>query len=155
MNELIQLLQIAKQEWGIETVRAIQRAIEEEGAQFSYELFNSINYKVDENPDGEVTFSMADYGKFVDEGVNGLLQEWGSEYSFAGNWKGTAFAISDWAASKGLNRWALGRSIQDKGIKPRKFFKSVIGARLPDLEIKLQEAYTNYLNSIINRQQNL
>jgi len=153
MNDLILLLQEVKKNWGIETVAAIQRAIEAEGAQFSNELFNSISYTQDDTLDGDISFTMADYGKFVDEGVNGLLQSWGSQYQFRGNWKGTAVAIKDWAAAKGLNQWALGHSIQKEGIKPRKFFNSVIESRLPDLATGLEQAYTAYLNQITNRQQ--
>lgn len=153
MNDLILLLQQVKRDWGIETVAAIQRAIESEGAQFSNELFNSITYVQEDTLDGDITFKMADYGRFVDEGVNGLLTTWNSPYSFRGNWAGTAAAIQDWAQAKGLNQWSLGRSIQNKGIKPRKFFKSVIENRLPDLATQLELAYTNYITSTINRQQ--
>lgn len=153
MNELIQILREVKLNWGIETVRAIQRAIEAENAIFTNELFNSITVAQNPDLDGDVTFGMTDYGKFIDEGVNGLLQDWGSAYSFRGQWKGTAVAIETWANSKGLNQWALGRSIQDKGIKPRKFFTSVIESRMDVLATDLEAAYTNYLNDAINRQQ--
>ena len=154
MDELIRLLLQVKSEWGMETVNAIKAKIEQEDAIFSSQLLNSITFTQEVSLDGDVKFIMADYGHFIDEGVNGLTTQWGSQFSFKGNWKGTAAAVGDWAAAKGLNQWALGRSIQDKGIKPRKFFTSVVEARIPDLATMLETAYTTYLNQQTNRQQN-
>jgi len=154
MNELIQILLRVKSEWGMETVNAIKAKIEQEDAIFSSQLLNSITFTQEVSLDGDVKFIMADYGQFIDEGVNGLTTQWGSQFSFKGNWKGTAAAVGDWAAAKGLNQWALGRSIQDKGIRPRRFFTSVIEARIPDLATMLETAYTTYLNQQTNRQQN-
>ena len=154
MNELIQILLRVKSEWGMQTVNAIKAKIEQEDAIFSSQLLNSITFTQEVSLDGDVKFIMADYGHFIDEGVNGLTTQWGSQFSFKGNWKGTAAAVGDWAAAKGLNQWALGRSIQDKGIKPRKFFTSVVEARIPDLATMLETAYTTYLNQQTNRQQN-
>ena len=154
MDELIRLLLQVKSEWGMETVNAIKAKIEQEDAIFSSQLLNSITFTQEVSLDGDVKFIMADYGQFIDEGVNGLTTQWGSQFSFKGNWKGTAAAVGDWAAAKGLNQWALGRSIQDKGIKPRKFFTSVVEARIPDLATMLETAYTTYLNQQTNRQQN-
>jgi len=154
MNELIEILLRVKSDWGMETVNAIKEKIAQENAIFSSDLQNSITFTQDTTLDGDVNFIMNDYGQFVDEGVNGLAQQWGSPYSFKGNWKGTAMAVTDWAAAKGLNKWALGHSIQREGIKPRRFFKSVIETRanvnLPEM---LDTAYRQYLDSITNRQQ--
>jgi hypothetical protein len=154
MNDLIQILLRVKSEWGMETVNAIKAKIEQEDAIFSSQLLNSITFTQELTLDGDVKFIMADYGQFIDEGVNGLTTQWGSQFSFKGNWKGTAVAVGDWAAAKGLNQWALGRSIQDKGIRPRKFFTSVVEARIPELGPMLETAYATYLNQQINRQQN-
>jgi hypothetical protein len=150
MNDLILLLQQVKARWGVETVNAIKARIEAENAIFSSDLLNSITATPDETLDGNISFKMTDYGKFIDEGVNGLQQSQGSEYSFRGNWKGTAAAIEPWATAKGLNPWAVARSIQDKGITPRRFFKSVIEARLDDLALDLEQAYQTYLDEQIN-----
>jgi len=155
MNEqLILLLQQAKAQWGIETVQAIKNKINEDNIIYQSNLLNSIGFTQDDTLDGNITFNMAEYGKFIDEGVNGTAQSQGSQFSFKGNYKGTAIAIKQWADSKGLNNWAVAHSIQKKGIQPRRFFNSVVESRLPNLAEKLGEAYTQYLNSAINRQQN-
>jgi len=154
MPDLITILQGAKADWGRETVEAIKLKIQRDGVVFSSDLLNSIGFNQDDTLDGNITFKMSDYGKFVDEGVNGTSTNVGSQFSFKGNYKGTAVAIKQWADSKGLNNWALGHSIQKKGIKPRRFFKDVIATRLPDFETNLVGAYNEYLNSQINRQQN-
>lgn len=153
MNDLILLLQKVKAEWGLETVNAIKAKIQQEEAIFSSELLNSIGFTQDDSLDGNISFKMIDYGKFIDEGVNGLQQGQGSEYTFKGNWKGTALAIEPWATAKGLNMWALGRSIQDKGIRPRRFFNSVIEARLQNLATDIEQAYLTYLEEQINNAQ--
>lgn len=153
MNDLILLLQQVKLEWGIETVNAIKARIQEEQAIYEGTLLDSITIQQEENLDGNISFKMTEYGKFIDEGVNGLLQSQGSQYSFRGNWKGTALAIQSWARAKGLNEWSTARSIQDKGITPRRFFKSVIENRLPQLARDLEVAYTTYLEQQINNQQ--
>jgi len=154
MPDLITILQQAKADWGRETVEAIKLKIQRDGVVFSSDLLNSIGFNQDDTLDGNITFKMSDYGKFVDEGVNGTSTNVGSQFSFKGNYKGTAVAIKQWADSKGLNNWALGHSIQKKGIKPRRFFKDVIATQLPDFETNLVGAYNEYLNSQINRQQN-
>lgn len=151
--ELIKILQDAKAQWGLGTVEAIKKKIADDRIIYQSNLLNSIGFSQDDTPDGNITFKMTDYGKFVDEGVNGLLVDHNSEYSFRGNWQGTAFAIKAWADSKGLNNFALGHSIQKKGIKPRRFFNSVVEARIPDLASDLEEAYIGYLEGLINRQQ--
>ena len=153
-DQLILLLLQAKAQWGIETVQAIRNKINEEGLIWQSNLVNSIGFSQDDTLDGNISFKMTDYGKFLDEGVNGTLTNVGSQFSFKGNWKGTAIAIKEWADSKNLNNWALGHSIQKKGIQPRRFFNSVIESRLSNLEINLDTAYRTYLNNMINNQLN-
>ncbi len=155
MNEqLILLLQQAKAQWGIETVQAIKNKITEDNIIYQSNLLNSIGFTQDDTLDGNITFNMAEYGKFIDEGVNGIQESQGSQFSFKGNYKGTAVAIKQWADSKGLNNWAVAHSIQKKGIQPRRFFNSVIESRIPNLEQLLDTAYRTYLDAMINRQQN-
>lgn len=150
---IYEVLQEAKRQWGIETVQAIKNKINEEGLIWQNTLLNSIGLNQDDTLDGNITFKMTDYGKFLDEGVNGITNNLGSQFSYRGNWRGMGAAIKPWADSKGLNPWAVAKSIQSKGLQPRRFFNSVIESRLPDLSTKLEVAYTTYLNDMINRQQ--
>lgn len=148
---IYEILQEAKREWGAETVEAIKLKINEDDIIFQSVLLNSIDFKQDTTLDGEINFKMSDYGKFIDKGVNGTSVSVGSEFSFRGKWKGTALAIKPWADAKGLNPYAVARTIQRDGIKPRRFFESVIESRLPDLAKDLEAAYTKYLNDAINK----
>lgn len=149
--ELQQLLEAAANVWGQETVQAILAKLDSYPIQWNGSLRRSIMYE--ENEPFNFNFLMADYGQFQDEGVDGLKNQFGSQFKFKGNWKGTAASIKPWADSKGLNAWAVARSIQDKGIKPRPFFKSVIETRLPQLEVVINETYQNYLNQMVQNAQ--
>ena len=150
MNEqdLIKILADVQRAWGQETVTAIQNKIREIALIDTGDLGASISFTEENN---EVKFIMIDYGKFQDQGVNGLIVSHGSEFSFRGQWKGTAFAIKNWANARGLNPFATARSIQNKGIKPKKFFNSVVESRMPVLEDGTNAAITDFMNAIVQK----
>ena len=150
-QELIALINQVKDTWGMETVNAIIAKIREEDLMFSGTLERSILYQQDAA--GEISFFMADYGIFQDEGVNGTNNNVGSQFTFKGNWKGTAFHLQEWATSKGLNPYATAKSIQRKGIQPKKFFTSVVESRINVLGESINQAIADYMNQLINRQQ--
>lgn len=147
--ELQKLLEQAANQWGLETVQAILAKLDTYPIQFNGTLRRSILYE--EVEPFNLKFFMADYGQFQDEGVDGTDNSVGSQFKFKGNYFGTAFAIQQWATAKGLNAYATARSIQEKGIKPRPFFKSVIETRLPDLEVVINDTYQKYLDETINK----
>lgn len=153
MNEqqLLQIINQIKDRWGLETVNAILNKIRQENAIYSGTLERSISYEQDAQS-GDISFFMADYGQFIDEGVNGTEQNRGSQFQFKGNWKGTAFHIKEWATSKGLNPYATAKSIQAKGIEPRRFFTSVIESRLNSLGDNINQGIQDYMNNLINAQ---
>ncbi len=149
MNDLQALLEQAANLWGQETVAAILKQLDSYPIQWNGSLRRSIMYE--ETEPFNFKFLMADYGQFQDEGVDGTNTSYNSPYKFKGNWKGTAFHIKQWADSKGLNSFAVARSIQAKGIKPRPFFKTVVETRLPELQVVLNDTYQTYLNQSIQR----
>lgn len=153
---IFEVLQKVKRDWGIETVAAIKQKIQNEGLIWQGELLDSIGYTQAEDLDGEITFKMAEYGKFQDEGVNGEQIQHGSQFSFRGKWQGTAMALTAWAAEKGLNKWAVARTIQRDGIRPKKFFNDVIASRIEQLGTDITKAYADYLTQAVqkNTQQN-
>ena len=154
MNEqqLLALINQIKDRWGRETVFAIISRIQEEQAFFTGTLERSVIFEQDTST-GDITFFMADYGEFLDEGVNGTDIGRGSKFSFRGNWKGTALYIKQWANAKGLNEWATARSIQKKGIEPRRFFTSVIERRIAILGEEITQGISDYMTNLINAQQ--
>lgn len=149
--ELQELLEQAANVWGQETVAAILGKLDSYPVKWNGTLRRSIMYE--EVEPFNFKFLMADYGQFQDEGVDGTGNSYGSQFKFKGNWKGTAYFIKPWADSKGLNSFAVARSIQQKGIKPRPFFKSVVETRLPQLGEVLDATYKTYLDEAIKKAQ--
>jgi hypothetical protein len=94
---------------------------------------------------------MKEYGEFLDEGVNGTRSAYATQYQYRGNWKGMGFALTKWADSKGLNPYAVAWSLQEKGLKPRRFFKSVIESRVDDLALLIEKSYNDYLNGLMGK----
>lgn len=132
-DQLILFLKQIKDEWGAGTVQAIIKKLDSYPIKWKGTLRRSISYSQEDDLDGNIEFNMADYGKFIDEGVNGSRSVYTTAYSFRGNYGGMAYHLTEWANSKGINRYAAARSIQKKGIKPRPFFKSVVESRATDL----------------------
>lgn len=149
-EELILLIKQVKDKWGLETVNAIVKKIDSYPIRWKGIIRRSIIYKQDEGPDGDIDFFMADYGRFIDEGVGlfGPRKTRIPNKSIAG----IAFHIKPWADSKGLNNWAVATNIVKRGgIKPRPFFNSVIEQRVAILGQDITESMAEYMeNSIKN-----
>jgi len=147
--DLKTIIEEASDKWGRETVAAILRRLDSYPIRWNGTLRRSISYEQDGT---DIRFNMADYGSFIDEGVSGTVVKRDTPFSFRGRYKGTAFYIKDWALSKGLNQWAVAKSIQKKGIKPRPFFTSVIESRIPELEPLITQATEDYITSVLQQQ---
>ena len=99
-------------------------------------LSNSIKQKVALSPLGaEMSISMLAYGQYVDTGTRGTKGAFGKK---GGTTINRAFYISPelngWAKSKGLNVWAVAKSIQMYGTKAHPFvhnFEDIINKKLP------------------------
>jgi hypothetical protein len=150
-EELVNLLRQIKDQWGRETVAAILRRIDGYPIKYKGTLKRSISYEQDDTADGDIEFFMADYGKFVDKGVNGTAQGRGSQFSFKQtSIKGVAYHIKPWASSKGLNNWAVATNIVKKGIKARPFFDTVIQSRVNVLGEAITQGMATYMDNQIN-----
>jgi hypothetical protein len=135
---------------------------------FSGELKNSFKSTIKENPNSiTLAMSMADYGFYQDEGVRGVGgvrrttsrfnksnnkgKMWkqkgkGSRFSFKklsinlygnGKWSG----IRLWAISKGLNPYAVAKSVAMQGIKPSKFMTKALEKEFKTLPDEIVQAY--------------
>lgn len=84
-----------------------------------------------------LTFEMADYGKFVDEGVKGsksnYIENINSPNKFRGNKKSVPVGpIKAWCKRKGISEklaFIIARSIYEKGIKASHFFTKPLEKR--------------------------
>lgn len=72
-----------------------------------------------------------DYFKFIEQGVNGTEQSWGSTYSFSKKMIPIS-TIQSYADERGINVYALQKSIFKKGIKPKDIITSKLNNKLDD-----------------------
>lgn len=111
----------------------------------SGKLYDSIHYEIKETGlKISLTFKMADYGKYVDKGVNGYDNKVGSQYSFKpkdgkGTGKKSAFitALQRWCVIKGLPKnaaYPIRKKIWKMGIPPTNFFTLPTKRRVKQLE---------------------
>lgn len=130
---------------------------------FSGNLIESITGDIDYK-DGEYKFSVSieEYGTFIDEGVNGVGFQKTKSGKLDNRYKSNKTVVKDspysfknkmppineikpWATAKGLNPWAVQRSIFQKGIKGIHFFKEVIEYEAEKLADYIAEAEANNL----------
>ena len=132
-------------------------------------LFKSLKGKVKAMPNSfSMEFSMEDYGVFQDEGVNGLKRRRGSKYSFKKGHpnKKMLKSLDVWVRRKGLAprdksgkfvkrtsiKFAIARSIFNKGIKRSLFFTKPFEAAFKKLPEELVEAYGLEAVELFNQQ---
>ena len=145
------VLDILYRRWAEETIVIMLRVMDTSnpsGLKWRGTLRNSLKYVLSEQ--GVDILMKAAYGQYQDEGVNGLNNNYGSPYSFSSAKKGfidrkvvakMARALRPWAKAKGLNEFAVAYSLQRKGIKPKRFFKTVYEARIDILVAEIEKAF--------------
>lgn len=134
-------------------------ALTSAGRVSSGELQSSINAEIKtENEAVIVDFIFADYWDFVNEGVNGLTNNFGSPYSFSQIAKvpssgGLTFpeSIKRWITERGLEAedgnyeglaWVIMQSVKRKGLRPSNFVNDVINDEsIEALEESLLDAF--------------
>lgn len=157
-EELILLLKQIKATWGQETVAAILKEMDKKRNKLSFSggLRSSVKSKQESDLDGDISFSMAPYGQFVDKGVKGINSNYSvnanSPYSFKSidSRFGVAHYVKKWANSKGLNEYAVATNLVKKGIEARKFFDTVIESRTKVLGEAITQGIADYMESQIN-----
>jgi len=136
--------------------------------KFSGELKNSFKGKIKESKNSiQLDMTMADYGFWQEEGVRGVggVRKTTSRFNKRNNkgkmWKqngkGSRFSFKSpaislkpdsthrgiklWANSKGLNPYAVARSIAMQGLKPSRFMTKALESEFKTLPNELVEAY--------------
>lgn len=161
-EELINLLKLIKAQWGQETVAAILREMDKKRSRltFSGALRSSVKYKQESDVDGDISFSMAPYGQFLDKGVKGVNSNYVANKDTPFSFKsinsrfGIAHYVKKWANAKGLNEYAVGTNLAKKGIEARKFFDSVIQARIAVLGEDITQGIAEFFEAQANRLNN-
>ena len=102
----------------------LETTLRDNAPSFSGDLIDSIssNIEFDESGTANISISMARYGDFINEGVNGTLLNRGSRFSYRDKMPPVS-ALKSWANAKGINPWALRYSIYTKGIKKNPFIE--------------------------------
>jgi len=125
-------------------------------------LRNSIGYDLKVNPNSfELEFIMAEYGMFVDEGVQGskssYLESRNSRFEFSGRFKTIPTkSLDKWVVRRGIKgvrdeqgkfikrdslKYLIAKSIYEKGIKASLFFTKPFEKAFDNLPKEIIEAY--------------
>lgn len=110
------------------------------------DLRNSMNAVVVSSSDGpQIQIEMSYYGKFVDEGVNGVQVNWGAPYSFTSK-RPPASAFESYTTDLS-EQFAIAASVYKNGIQPRDFIQPVIDEKIQGLsDIILNSIWDNFFN---------
>jgi hypothetical protein len=120
-------------------IQSITGDLESRAPKFTGALANSFQADYEVSTDGfAIGIDGNSYGAFIDKGVNGLDNNYGSPYTFKGypNIK----AITPYADAIGISPYALANSMYHKGIKPRGFMTDYIDDDATELGDKIIEA---------------
>jgi hypothetical protein len=96
------------------------------------------SYRGDADINGVEIYGL-NYFKFVEEGVNGTEKSWGSPYSFT-NKMIPISAIKGFADAKGINPYALQKSIFKNGLRPRDIITSNLDGKVDNFGDDLIES---------------
>lgn len=109
-------------------------------------LSDSIQWDIDINQDGfNVGIAMYEWGIYLDKGVNGKIQNWGSPFTFRK--MPPPSSLDKWVVSKGIAprdkkgrlmtrdqvKFLIARSIFQKGLKPRNWINPILDSKLEGL----------------------
>lgn len=95
-------------------------------------LSKSIKGEIKQNPDGvDIELKALEYFAYQDEGVNGTQVNRGSQFSYRDKMP-PASAFKPYANSLG-GQFAIAKSIQQKGIPAKSFFKEELNNDMKDL----------------------
>jgi len=121
----------------------------------SRKLYDSIKGEIKAMPNSlRLYFDMADYGFFQDKGVSGTKKKYDTPFSYT-NKMPPPKAVDKWIVKKGIAprkkdgkfttrkglKFAIARSIFEKGIKPSLFFTTPFEKAFKKLPDEMIEAY--------------
>lgn len=125
------------------------------GKNASSDLYGSLDSELDVNPRSfSLQFFMADYGKFVDEGVSGKNKKYNTPYSYTTKMPPSR-VFDKWIKTKGIKgrdkkgrfmshktlSFLIARSIFNNGMKPSLFFTKPFEREFLKIDNELLEAF--------------
>lgn len=142
--------------FGQKLIGDLRDSIDNKGLNATGALNQSMSFELEVNGNTfEFSFSMADYYKYLDKGVNGSQTAYATPYSFRNSgkdWQKKKESLMTWIGAKavfgGLQfeereglAFGIMRKQQKFGMKPTQFYSSVVGdGRMEQLQEDLQNA---------------
>ena len=167
---MLEEVQIELSKFAKQIIKESRRNLTRKGKNFSRDLYNSLSYDLDVHRNSfSLSFYMADYGAFVDEGVRGNKSSQRapqSPYRFGtgtGKKGGLTKGIDKWVRGKGIQfrkkdgkfmsysstAFLIRRSIWNKGIKPSMFFTRPFENAFKNLPDELIEKFGLDIDELI------
>lgn len=148
--------------YGNQVENEIESRLKGHGKYASGKLYDSIRYEIRLSGKGmTLSFMMADYGVYVDKGVNGYLLRRGSPYSFkkkdgkgSGGKSKFIGQLQKWCTIKGLPKGAafpIRQKIWKEGIAPTQFFTIPTTRRKKQFTDGLEKAWVADINDELKR----
>lgn len=150
-----------------EVVRSSESNLIRQGKRSSGTLYNAIDSDLSVSNTGSsfsLTFTLGDYGEFVDKGVSGKKKRYNTPYRFT-NKMPPRKNIKDWINRKRIRlrddkgkfkkgstdslAFLIQRSIFNKGIKPSLFFTKAFNKHFDNFPPELKEAFALDVEDLI------
>ena len=145
-------------------VKEAKNNLKKQGKSSSGNLYNSIDSELEvyKTNNFRLSFSLGDYGEFVDKGVRGKKEgRWKTPYRFGsgthkGSWGKFTNSLEKWIQVKGIKgrdkktgrfisnkslSILIARSIYNKGLKPSLFFTKPFEKHFKKVSNELTEAF--------------
>lgn len=136
-------------------VKEAKENLKKQGKSSSGKLYNSIDSELEvyKTNNFRLSFSLGDYGEFVDKGVSGTQKKYNTPFKYT-NKMPPPSKLDKWIVRKGLAKDAKGkfiprkslqfliaRSIYRKGLKPSLFFTKPFEKHFKKVSNELTEAF--------------
>ena len=101
-----------------------------------------------------LSFFMLEYGAYIDEGVQGAYSNKkapNSRFRYKRNKPLHGDMFKDWAKRKGINEWAVARSVWTKGMKPSLFFTKPFENAFKNLPNEVVDAFALEIDELLEQ----
>jgi len=162
--------------FGKNVVQQSRSRLTKTGSNFSKNLYDSIKYDLEVFNQGKsftFTFSMADYGKYQDQGVRGVggvrkstsvfnsrnnkgklwkqkVKKGETPFSYKEGVKPSVKHFIEWSKKKGLSPFAVREAVYHQGIPAKKFFTTSFNQQFKKLPDEIVKAFNLDLDNFLD-----
>ena len=152
--------------FGKDVVQQSRSRLTKQNINATKDLYNSLNYDLDVSKKGtsfSFSFTMEDYGEFIDRGVSGTEKKYNTPYAYTTKAPPPS-VFGKWAKAKGIKPrdkktgkfitakqfgFIMSRHIFTKGIKPTNFFSLSFEQQFKKLPDELLKAFGDDLENFL------